>query len=59
MNAKYNDLKNKLIFITGGGSGIGASIVEKFCEQGAKVFFVDINVKESLKLIKNLKKKKK
>ena len=28
MQVKYSDLKNKRVFITGGGSGIGASIVE-------------------------------
>ena len=27
MKAKYFDLENKRVFITGGGSGIGASIV--------------------------------
>ena len=32
MNTRYSDLKDKRIFITGGGSGIGASIVEHFCE---------------------------
>ena len=31
MKVKYFDLKNKNVFITGGGSGIGASIVEHFC----------------------------
>ena len=30
MSAKYYDLENKRIFVTGGGSGIGASIVEHF-----------------------------
>jgi len=58
MKVKYFDLKNKRVFITGGGSGIGASIVEHFCEQECEVYFVDINVKESKKLISNLKKKK-
>ena len=47
MKVKYSDLKNKRVFITGGGSGIGASIVEHFCEQGSEVYFVDINVKET------------
>ena len=58
MKVKYFDLKNKRVFITGGGSGIGASIVEHFCEQECEVYFVDINIKESKKLISNLKKKK-
>ena len=58
MKVKYFDLKNKRVFITGGGSGIGASIVKHFCEQECEVYFVDINIKESKKLISNLKKKK-
>ena len=57
MTAKYFDLKNKKVFITGGGSGIGASIVEHFCEQNSEVYFVDINVEESNKLISNIKNK--
>lgn len=40
MLAIYHDLKGKHVFITGGGSGIGASITEGFLEQGAKVSFV-------------------
>ena len=43
MKVKYYDLENKRVFITGGGSGIGASIVEHFCEQGSEVYFIDIN----------------
>ena len=39
MKVKYYDLENKRVFITGGGSGIGASIVEHFCEQGSEVYF--------------------
>ena len=56
MKVKYYDLENKKVFITGGGSGIGASIVEHFCEQGSEVYFVDINVEESKKLIDKIKK---
>ncbi|MDC3074660.1 SDR family oxidoreductase [Candidatus Pelagibacter sp.] len=57
MKATYSDLKNKRVFISGGGSGIGASIVEHFCEQESEVFFVDINKKASNKLLSELKKK--
>jgi NAD(P)-dependent dehydrogenase (short-subunit alcohol dehydrogenase family) len=57
MTATYGDLKNKRIFITGGGSGIGASIVEHFCEQGSEVYFIDINVEASNKLVLECKNK--
>ncbi|MDH4247684.1 MAG: SDR family oxidoreductase [Deltaproteobacteria bacterium] len=55
--AKYPSLKNRSVFITGGGSGIGASIVEHFCEQGSKVGFVDIDVASSKKLVADMKAK--
>jgi len=58
MSVIYRDLKDKKVFITGGGSGIGASIVEHFCEQGSKVFFIDINKKSSNKLVLDCKNKK-
>ena len=58
MKVTYSDLKNKKVFITGGGSGIGASIVEHFCEQKSEVFFLNINIKDSKKLINKIKKKK-
>lgn len=38
--AIYPDLKDQSVFITGGGSGIGASLTEGFLRQGAKVAFV-------------------
>ena len=53
--AVYPSLKDKVVFITGGGSGIGASIVQAFARQGAKVGFVDIDEAASEKLIENLK----
>lgn len=40
--ARYGSLKGKRVFVTGGGSGIGETIVSSFAEQGAKVAFVDI-----------------
>ena len=58
MSVIYNDLKDKKVFITGGGSGIGASIVEHFCEQGSNVFFIDINEQSSNKLVLDCKNKK-
>ena len=38
--ATFHDLKGKSVFITGGGSGIGASLTEGFLEQDADVAFV-------------------
>jgi D-xylose 1-dehydrogenase len=38
--ARYPSLQDKVVFITGGGSGIGATFVEEFHNQGAKVGFV-------------------
>ena len=58
MKVKYYDLENKRVFVTGGGSGIGASIVEHFCEQNAEVYFIDINEDDSNKLISECKNKK-
>ena len=58
MNVKYFDLINKKVFISGGADGIGSSIVENFCEQGAEVIFVDINAIKANELIKNIKNKK-
>ncbi len=40
MHASYPDLKDASVFITGGGSGIGAALTEGFLQQGAKVAFV-------------------
>ena len=36
----YPDLAGASVFITGGGSGIGAALTEAFLRQGAKVAFV-------------------
>ena len=40
--AIYPSLRNRVVFITGGASGIGAEHVAQFAAQGAKVAFVDI-----------------
>lgn len=42
MPATYPDLAGRVVFVTGGASGIGRSFVEQFSAQGAKVAFVDL-----------------
>ncbi len=37
----YPSLKDRVVVVTGGASGIGAVIVQRFCSEGAKVCFVD------------------
>jgi D-xylose 1-dehydrogenase len=41
-SAVYPSLRDRVVFITGGASGIGAEHVAQFAAQGAKVAFVDI-----------------
>ena len=52
--AVYPSLNNKVVVVTGGGSGIGESITRSFIKQGAKVAFLDFNEKDSMKLINEL-----
>lgn len=40
--AIYPSLRGRRVFITGGGSGIGATMVEAFVAQGAQVAFIDV-----------------
>ena len=41
MSVTYADLSDKVVLVTGGANGIGASLVHSFSEQGARVFFCD------------------
>lgn len=50
-SAHYPSLRGRSVFITGGGSGIGASLVEGFARQGARVAFVDIDATASGQLV--------
>lgn len=52
--ARYPSLAGKRVLVTGGGSGVGAGIVEGFAEQGALVTFFDIAVEESEVLAERL-----
>ena len=45
--AVYPSLKDRLVVVTGGGSGIGAGFTEAFARQGARVVFLDIAEAES------------
>ncbi|WP_422001374.1 SDR family NAD(P)-dependent oxidoreductase [Reyranella sp.] len=49
--ATYPSLKDRAVLVSGGGSGIGASIVEHFAGQGARVAFVDIDEIASMALV--------
>lgn len=40
---QYGCLRGRRVFVTGGGSGIGAAIVRAFVAQGALVAFVDVD----------------
>ncbi len=47
----YPSLAGKVVFITGGATGIGANLVEAFCRQKAQVAFVDIQDEPAEQLV--------
>lgn len=52
--ARYPSLAGKVVFVTGGGSGIGADIVSAYARQGARVAFADRDDVASLALLATL-----
>lgn len=48
--ARYPSLADKVVYVTGGASGIGAEIVSAFADQGARVGFVDMDAETSAAL---------
>jgi D-xylose 1-dehydrogenase len=55
MHNVYPSLRTKNVVVTGGGTSIGASIVESFAAQGARVAFIDIAERDSRELEVRLK----
>ena len=52
--ATYPSLGGRSVFITGGGSGIGESLVRHFCKQGSRVAFVDIAEQASREVVASI-----
>ena len=52
--ASYPSLAGRTAFVSGGGSGIGAVIVERLAQQGCKVAFCDVSDAPSQTLVANL-----
>lgn len=57
LTASYPSLKDRVVYITGGGTGIGASLTAGFAAQGAKVAFIDIAEAPSRTLVEEIEQK--
>lgn len=52
--AQYASLEDRVVLITGGATGIGASMVEHFAAQGSRVAFLDVDEAGAAKLIESI-----
>ena len=53
--ATYPSLKNRVVLITGGATGIGESFVTQFARQGSRVAFLDVQDEPALALVTALR----
>ena len=53
-HARYPSLQDRGVLITGGATGIGATLVEEFAAQGARVGFIDIDTPSAEALVARL-----
>lgn len=53
--ARHPSLSGRVVFVTGGASGIGADIVRAFAKQDARVAFVDIQEHAATALVEELR----
>jgi len=50
----YPSLRDRVVVVTGGASGIGEKMVEHFAKQGAKVAFLDIQNEAGTQLVSRI-----
>ena len=53
-SARYPSLQDRAVLITGGATGIGATLVEAFAGQGARVGFIDLDAASAADLVRRL-----
>jgi NAD(P)-dependent dehydrogenase (short-subunit alcohol dehydrogenase family) len=49
-SVRYRSLAGRRVFVTGGGSGIGAELVRAFAAQGSEVGFIDIDADAAVEI---------
>jgi len=52
--ARYPSLRDKIVLITGGATGIGAAMVKQFALQGSKVAFLDVDAQSAAGLLQGI-----